>query len=44
MDQTLRRRRWIIRRKLEGWKVNEIADALRVSEKTVDMLVDRTPL
>lgn len=36
MDQTLRRRRWIIRRRLEGWKVNDIADALRISEKTVD--------
>ena len=36
MDQTLRRRRWIIRRRLEGWKVKDIADALRISEKTVD--------
>lgn len=36
MDQVLRRRRWIIRRKLEGWKANDIADALRISEKTVD--------
>jgi transposase InsO family protein len=36
MDQALRRRRWIIRRRLEGWKVNDIADALRISEKTVD--------
>jgi transposase InsO family protein len=36
MDQILRRRRWIIRRRLDGWKVNEIADALEISEKTVD--------
>ena len=36
MNQVLRRRRWIIHRKLDGWKINEIATALRVSEKTVD--------
>jgi transposase InsO family protein len=36
MDQTLRRRRWIVRRRLEGWKVRDVADALRISEKTVD--------
>ena len=36
MDPVLRRRRWIIRRRLEGWKIKDIADALRISEKTVD--------
>ncbi len=34
MDRTLRRRRWIIRRKLEHWKSREIATALRIDEKT----------
>ena len=32
----LRRRRWIVRRRLEGWRIRDIADALRISEKTVD--------
>jgi len=36
VDGVLRRRRWIVRRRLEGWKVADIAEALRVSEKTVD--------
>ena len=36
MDHVLRRRRWIIHRKLEGWKIKDIANALRVNEKTVD--------
>lgn len=36
MDQVLRRRRWVIRRRLEGWKIKDIATALRISEKTVD--------
>ena len=36
MDPILRRRRWIIHRKLEGWKIKEIADALRINEKTID--------
>lgn len=36
MDEVLRRRRWIIHRKLDGWKVSEIAFALQISEKTVD--------
>ena len=36
MDPVLRRRRWIVRRRLEGWKIKDIATALRVSEKTVD--------
>ena len=36
MDSELRRRRWIVHRRLEGWKIADIAEALRVSEKTVD--------
>jgi len=36
MDSVLRRRRWIVRRKLEGWKIVDIAEALHVNEKTVD--------
>jgi putative transposase len=36
MDDVLRRRRWIVHRRLEGWKIDDIAEALRVSEKTVD--------
>jgi len=36
MDGVLRRRRWIVHRRLEGWKINDIAEVLRVSEKTVD--------
>ena len=36
MDRVLRRRRWIVHRRLEGWEINDIATALRVSEKTVD--------
>ena len=36
MDAVLRRRRWIVHRKLDGWKVSEIAFALQISEKTVD--------
>ena len=36
MGQVLRRRRWMIHRRLEGWKITDIATALRVSEKTVD--------
>ena len=35
MDQTLRRRRWIIHRKLEHWNSREIATALRIDERTV---------
>ena len=35
LDGTLRRRRWIIHRKLENWKSGEIASALRVDERTV---------
>ncbi len=35
MDRELRRRRWIIRRKLEHWKSGDIAAALRVNERTV---------
>ncbi len=36
MDNELRRRRWIVRRRLEGWIVSRIAEALKMSEKTVD--------
>jgi len=36
LDRVLRRRRWIIHRRLEGWKIKDIAAALRISEKTVD--------
>jgi transposase InsO family protein len=36
MDNVEKRRRWIVRRRLDGWKIVEIADALRVNEKTVD--------
>lgn len=36
MDSVLRRRRWIIHKRRQGWKVMDIAEALRVSEKTVD--------
>jgi transposase InsO family protein len=36
MDEVLKRRRWIVRRRLEGRKVDEIASALRICEKTVD--------
>jgi hypothetical protein len=36
VDNILRRRRWIVRRRLEGWKIVDIAEALHVNEKTVD--------
>jgi transposase InsO family protein len=36
MDRIEKRRRWIVRRRLDGWKIDDIAEALRVSEKTVD--------
>ncbi len=36
MDRIEKRRRWMIRRRLDGWKIDEIAEALQVSEKTVD--------
>jgi len=36
MDRIEKRRRWMVRRRLDGWKIDEIAEALRVSEKTVD--------
>ena len=35
MDRELRRRRWIIHRKLGNWKSKEIATALRIGERTV---------
>lgn len=34
MDRVEKRRRWIVRRRLEGRKIDEIAEALQVSEKT----------
>jgi transposase len=36
MDRTEKTRRWIIHRRLEGWKVQDIATALRANEKTID--------
>ena len=36
MDRIERKRRWMVRRRLEGWKIADIAEALQVSEKTVD--------
>jgi transposase len=36
MDRIEKKRRWIVRRRLEGWKIDDIAEALQVSEKTVD--------
>ncbi len=35
VDSELRRRRWIVHRKLERWKSGEIATALRVDDRTV---------
>jgi len=35
LDRELRRRRWIIHRKLEYWNSREIATALRIDERTV---------
>ena len=35
MDRELRRRRWIVSRKLEGCRSTEIATALRIDERTV---------
>ena len=40
MDNVLRRRRWIVHRKMKGWKVSEIAFALQINEKTVDRWCD----
>lgn len=36
MDTAEKRRRWIVHRRLECWKVQDIATALRTNEKTVD--------
>jgi transposase InsO family protein len=36
MDTAEKRRRWIIHRRLEGWRIQDIATALRTNEKTVD--------
>ena len=35
MDSVLRRRRWVVHRKLEGWRSIEVATALRIDERTV---------
>lgn len=35
MDRELRRRRWIINRKLQSWRSREIATALQIDERTV---------
>jgi transposase len=35
MDSVLRKRRWVIRRKAEGWRSSDIAAALRVDDRTV---------
>ena len=35
VDRELRRRRWLINRKLQGWRSQEIATALRIDERTV---------
>jgi len=35
LDGILQRRRWIVRRKLDGWRSIEIATALRTDERTV---------
>ena len=36
MINELKRRRWIVRRRLEGWTAPRIAEALKINEKTVD--------
>jgi len=36
MDRVERERRWMVHRRIEGWKIDDIAEALQVSEKTVD--------
>ena len=35
MDSVLRRRRWIVRRKMEGWRAVDVSTALRIDERTV---------
>jgi len=35
LGSVLKRRRWIVRRKLEDWKTSDIAAALRIDERTV---------
>jgi transposase len=35
LDNVLRRGRWIVHRKLEGWRSIEVATALRVDRRTV---------
>jgi transposase InsO family protein len=36
MGTAEKRRRWIVHRRLEGWRIQDIATALRTNEKTVD--------
>jgi putative transposase len=36
MDTAEKRRRWIVHRRLEGWRIQDIATAQRTNEKTVD--------
>ena len=35
VDRVLKRRRWIVRRKLDDWRTGDIAAALRIDERTV---------
>jgi hypothetical protein len=35
MNATEKGRRWVIHRRLEGWKIQDMATALRTNEKTV---------
>ena len=35
MDRELRRRRWIVHKKLKGWKEEKIAKSLKISKRTV---------
>jgi hypothetical protein len=35
VDSVLRRRRWIVRRKKDGWRAIDVAAALRIDERTV---------
>jgi putative transposase len=36
MDTAEKRRRWIVHRRLEDWRIQDIATALRTNEKTID--------
>ncbi len=35
VDRVLKRRRWIVHRKLDDWRTGDIAAALRIDERTV---------